>query len=48
VTSDWVSHVLRECSCPRASSGRFEDGELDESRDDGLSEDSIDNRFSEY
>jgi hypothetical protein len=38
----WVSHVVRECSCPRAGSSRFEeDGELDESRDDGLREDSM-------
>lgn len=32
---------MRECSCPRAGSGRVEVGELDASRDDGLREDSM-------
>jgi hypothetical protein len=39
-SDQWVSHV-RECSCPRAGSSKFEDGELDEIRDDGLREDSM-------
>ena len=39
-SDQWVSHV-RECSCPRAGSGRVEVGELDASRDDGLREDSM-------
>lgn len=39
-SNQWVSHV-RECSCPRAGSGRFEDDELDVSRDQELREDSM-------
>ena len=39
-SDQWVSQV-RECSCPRAGSGRFEDGELEVSSDDGVREDSM-------
>ena len=39
-SDQWVNHV-RECSCPRAGSGRFVDGELDVSRDEGLRDDSM-------